>query len=128
MKRVWSLVCGALGDKESRVYLPDMLAILVTAFFAVSAGTIFVIPHRYTDDAFLTAVSPLWFATALVCGGEKEANVQSALNVALEAFSDGLYRFFINAQEITALDAPLNLQDGDTVAIIRLTMLTGGIF
>lgn len=69
MKRVWSLVCGALGDKESRVYLPDMLAILVTAFFAVSAGAIFVIPHRYTDDAFLTAVSPLWFATALVCGG-----------------------------------------------------------
>ncbi|MBE6943625.1 MAG: hypothetical protein E7453_05120 [Ruminococcaceae bacterium] len=60
--------------------------------------------------------------------GEKEANVQSALNVALEAFSDGLYRFFINAQEIKALDAPLNLQDGDTVAIIRLTMLTGGIF
>ena len=60
--------------------------------------------------------------------GEKEANVQNAVDVAFSAFSDGLYRFFINGEERTALDAPLQLQDGDTVAIIRLTMLAGGLF
>lgn len=65
MKRVWNLVCGALGDKESRVYLPDLLAMVVTAFFAVTAGTIWAIPHRYTDEAFLAAASPLWFAALL---------------------------------------------------------------
>ncbi|MBE6757879.1 MAG: DUF2079 domain-containing protein [Ruminococcaceae bacterium] len=59
---------NALGDRDSRVYFPDMLAIVVTAFFAVCAGTVFWIPHRYTDDAFLTAVSPLWFVAAF-CGG-----------------------------------------------------------
>lgn len=60
--------------------------------------------------------------------GEKEADPQKAVDAALLAFTDGLYRFFINEQEITQLDAPLQLWEGDTIAIIRLTMLTGGLF
>jgi len=34
----------------------------------------------------------------------------------------------VGEQEITQLDAPLNLSEGDTIAIIRLVMLTGGFF
>lgn len=60
--------------------------------------------------------------------GEREANPQKAVDAALLAFTDGLYRFFINEQEMTELDAPLKLCEGDTIAIIRLTMLTGGLF
>lgn len=60
--------------------------------------------------------------------GEREANPQKAVDAALLAFTDGLYRFFVNEQEITELDAPLQLCEGDTIAIIRLTMLTGGLF
>lgn len=60
--------------------------------------------------------------------GEKEANLQKAVDTAILAFADGLYRFFINEQEITELDAPLHLAEGDTIAILRLTMLTGGFF
>ena len=60
--------------------------------------------------------------------GQKEADPAKAVDAALLAFSDGLYRFFVGEQEITALDAPLQLQEGDTIAIIRLTMLTGGLF
>lgn len=60
--------------------------------------------------------------------GEKEADPQKAVDAALLAFTDGLYRFFINEQEVTALDAPLQLWEGDTIAIIRLVMLTGGFF
>ena len=60
--------------------------------------------------------------------GEKEANLQKALDTAILAFTDGLYRFFINEQEITELDGPLQLCEGDTIAIIRLVMLTGGFF
>lgn len=70
MKRLSGFVheaVGAMGDKGSRVYLPDMLAILVTAFFGVCAGTVFLIPHRYTDEAFLAAVSPAWFISAFLC-------------------------------------------------------------
>ncbi len=67
MKRVLGFVrnaVGAMGDKESRVYLPDILAMAVTAFFAVCAATIFWVPHRYDNDAFLVAVSPVWFLAA----------------------------------------------------------------
>ena len=60
--------------------------------------------------------------------GEKEANLPKAVDAALLAFTDGLYRFFINEQEITQLDTPLQLCEGDTIAIIRLVMLTGGFF
>lgn len=60
--------------------------------------------------------------------GQKAADRQAAIDTALLAFRDGLYRFFINDREVTRLDAPLHLQDGDTVTIIRLTMLTGGLF
>ena len=60
--------------------------------------------------------------------GEREANPQKAVDAALLAFTDGLYRFFVGEQEITQLDAPLNLSEGDTIAIIRLVMLTGGLF
>lgn len=60
--------------------------------------------------------------------GEKEADPQKAVDAALLAFTDGLCRFFINEQEITQLDAPLQLWEGDTIAIIRLVMLTGGFF
>lgn len=60
--------------------------------------------------------------------GQKEADPAKAVDAALFAFTDGLYRFFVNEQEITELDAPLHLSEGDTVAIIRLTMLTGGLF
>ena len=60
--------------------------------------------------------------------GERKANPQKAVDAALLAFTDGLYRFFVNEQEITELDAPLRLAEGDTIAIIRLTMITGGLF
>ena len=60
--------------------------------------------------------------------GQKEADPAKAVDAALLAFSDGLYRFFVGEQEITELDAPLRLAEGDTIAIIRLTMLTGGLF
>lgn len=60
--------------------------------------------------------------------GQKEADPTKAVDAALLAFSDGLYRFFIDEQEITELDVPLRLAEGNTIAIIRLTMLTGGLF
>jgi hypothetical protein len=60
--------------------------------------------------------------------GQKEADPAKAVDAALLAFTDGLYRFFVNEQEITELDAPLHLCEGDTIAIIRLVMLTGGLF
>ena len=60
--------------------------------------------------------------------GEREANPQKAVDAALLAFTDGLYRFYIDELEITELDTPVHLCEDDTIAIIRLVMLTGGLF
>ena len=60
--------------------------------------------------------------------GEREANPQKAVDAALLAFTDGLYRFYINELEITELDTPVHLCEDDTIAIIRLVKLTGGLF
>ena len=60
--------------------------------------------------------------------GSREADPEEAVATAIQGFEDGLYRFFIGDREVEELDAPLALSEGDTITIIRLTMLTGGYF
>ena len=60
--------------------------------------------------------------------GSREANLQDAQETALQGFKDGLYRVFIGEREIESLDAAMELQEEDTITIIRLVMLTGGFF
>ncbi len=50
---------------------------------------------------------------------------QKAYENALLSFEDGLYRVFINDKEIKELNAKINLKQNDTLALIRLTMMTG---
>lgn len=45
-----------------------------------------------------------------------------------QAFEDGLFRVFINREEITSWDAPLSLPEGAEVVFLQLTMLTGLYF
>ncbi|OIJ20162.1 hypothetical protein BKP45_10295 [Anaerobacillus alkalidiazotrophicus] len=56
---------------------------------------------------------------------ENKSDEQEAVNTAIQAFRDGLFKVFLNEKEQEALDIPLLLQDGDEVVFIRLTMLTG---
>lgn len=60
--------------------------------------------------------------------GSREAELSDALETAYQGFEDGLYRVFIGEREAESLDAPLLLQENDTITIIRLVMLTGGYF
>lgn len=60
--------------------------------------------------------------------GIREANLQDAQETAIQGFEDGLYRVFIGEREIESLDAAMELQEEDTISIIRLVMLTGGFF
>ena len=60
--------------------------------------------------------------------GSRQADLQEAMETAFQGFEDGLYRLFVGEQEIRSLDAPLHLQEEETITIIRLVMLTGGYF
>ena len=57
--------------------------------------------------------------------GNKEQSPTSAVENALQSFEDGLYRVFINDEEMENLSAPIQLHENDTLTFIRLTMLSG---
>lgn len=53
---------------------------------------------------------------------------QQAIDAALLAFEDGLYRVFWRDEELTELTQSLELQENDTLVLIRLTMLAGRLW
>lgn len=60
--------------------------------------------------------------------GNREADPEEAVETAIQGYEDGLFRFFVGDREVESLDAPLTLQEEDTITILRLVMLTGGFF
>lgn len=59
--------------------------------------------------------------------GGREQDIGKAVENALQSFEDGLYRVFLNENELERLGDDLDLHDGDSLTFIRLTMLTGRI-
>ena len=57
--------------------------------------------------------------------GEKAPDVGKSIETAMLGFQDGLFRVFLGDTELMELDEKLELQEGDTVTFIRLTMLAG---
>lgn len=56
---------------------------------------------------------------------EKEVNLDKAIDNALQSFEDGIYRVYLNGEELRSLDETLSLQTDDVLTFIRLTMLSG---
>ena len=44
------------------------------------------------------------------------------------AFNDGLFRIFLNDNELSSLEEKIKLQENDKLTFIRLTMLSGRIW
>ncbi|HHY0050140.1 TPA: hypothetical protein ACVT6Z_003786 [Clostridioides difficile] len=59
---------------------------------------------------------------------ENKQSVEKAIEVALQAFEDGIYKVLINEDVIEKLDSPINLKSGDIFTFIRLTLLAGRMF
>ena len=55
----------------------------------------------------------------------KQADRRQASATALQAFEDGLVRVFLGETQLTDLDAPLSVRDGDVFTFVRLTFLSG---
>ncbi len=56
---------------------------------------------------------------------DKEQPLEPAVKNALESFEDGLYRVFLNDNELERLEDKLDISENDTLTFIRLTMLSG---
>lgn len=55
-------------------------------------------------------------------------DVQQAVDTAILAFEDGLYRVFVCEREIGELDEPLALKEDDEIVLILFTMLAGRLW
>lgn len=56
------------------------------------------------------------------------ADAEKAIRNALQSFEDGIFRVFLNDTELESLDEIIQLQEGDKLTFIRLTMLAGRIW
>ncbi len=57
--------------------------------------------------------------------GEKKADYDKAVETALQAYEDGLFRIFIRENEVGSLSDSISLSENDSVTFIKLTMLSG---
>jgi hypothetical protein len=56
---------------------------------------------------------------------ENEIDEAKAIQTAMDAVTDGLVRVFKGNDEITDLDAEIEIAEGDVFTFVRLTMLSG---
>ena len=55
----------------------------------------------------------------------KKQDLQKAIENALQSYEDGIYRVFVNDEELGKINDKLDLQENDELTFIRLTMLAG---
>lgn len=88
----------------------------------VSAGESAVKPLTGEEISVKASIGKIAFG---INYGEKQQDLQSALDNALQSFEDGLYRVFLADTELSELSDSIDLKENDTLTFIRLTMLSG---
>jgi len=63
----------------------------------------------------------------LTIGEADEEKIKNARENALRSFDDGLFRIFINDEEVLA-DSKILLNENDSLTFLRLTMLAGRLW
>ena len=81
-------------------------------------------PTPLSDEAFANMEALGKFAFG-VHYKDREVDLPTAIETALQAVEDGLVRIFLEDRELTDLNTPLQLSEGATLTFIRLAMLTG---
>lgn len=59
---------------------------------------------------------------------DKKANPQKAVQNALQCWEDGLVRVFMNNEELTELDTPIEIPNQAVFTFMRLTFLAGSMW
>ena len=80
---------------------------------------------KYLTDFDLDAAAETGKVSFDAKYNDRQQNAGQAVDTAILAFQDGLFRVFLDEIELESLDAALNLHDGQVIIFIRLTMLSG---
>jgi hypothetical protein len=59
---------------------------------------------------------------------DKKADAKKSAETALLCFEDGLFRVILNENELTQLNAPVEIKENDEFTFIRLTFLAGRLW
>lgn len=85
-----------------------------------------------TPDAMSTeAIDNLALSGAIRPGSQAQVtpiNREEAIAHATQSVADGIVRLWVNDVELTDLEAPLSLKEGDTLTLIRLASLAGRLW
>ncbi len=57
--------------------------------------------------------------------GEKKADLQAAMDNAIQCFEDGIYRIFLDERPLKELNEAVEAGEDNVFTFVRLTMLTG---
>lgn len=60
--------------------------------------------------------------------GEKQADLPKAVENALHAYEDGVFRVFINDCELGKTDEKIEIKEKDVLTFIKLTLLAGRMY
>ncbi|MFX4262791.1 hypothetical protein ACOBQJ_11365 [Pelotomaculum propionicicum] len=105
-----------------RGLITEVVRINVTAYNNKTAGPLII---KYLSPAEIEDQAE----TGKVGFGERrsheQADVYRAIETAVLAFEDGIYRVFIGENEISSLDEPLEINENGLLTFIRFTMLAG---
>ena len=90
--------------------------------------------ERQAERRFARVLSPAQIADGAARGkvdsGDRDlkqaVSPEAAVDVALQAFVDGLYLVLLDGQQQTDLDAEIRLRPGSKVTFVRLVALAGG--
>lgn len=81
-------------------------------------------PMPLTDEQY-TAMQEIGKLAFGVHYNEKEIDLEKAVQVASDAVKDGLVRIFKDNEELTDLNEKIDITEGDSFTVVRLTMLSG---
>lgn len=59
---------------------------------------------------------------------ERKVEEDKAVAAALQAYEDGLFRMFLNEEELGGSGQEIHLTEEDVLTLVRLTMLSGSMF
>lgn len=108
-----------------KAFLTDLVTINVKEFNERQTDVPFVFYLTKSEVELQAASGKVGFGTIY---NERKADAEEATHAALLAFEDGLYKMFINDNEVESLEESLALQEGDDIALIRFTLLAGRLW
>lgn len=127
--------------KTERIHLPNlespctlaqllqaMVTQQVTAFNARITQKLDkkVMVNKVMDDNYLDILLNTGKVGFNEVYNDSPADVEEAINNALQSYVDGLFAVFINDKQIEHLDSLIDLQNHSQISLVRLTFLTGG--